>query len=768
MVCGLKLPPAGSRLQTISAHSTARRWLIGGRVQGVGFRPFVCVLAGELGIYGSVRNHGLGVEIIAASDPARAELFLRRLLSEHPPIALPEVISAEPCTPPVEMDFRILPSNIDKSAGGVLLPDQSICAQCLAEMADPGARRHRYPFTTCTQCGPRYTIMQSRPFDRAATSMATFSLCAACTVEYERPADRRFHAQTIGCTQCGPRLTWHSGARRVSGNEAALDRAIDALRHGAIVAVKGIGGYHLLCDARNDAVVRELRARKRRPAKPLAVLFPRAGADELSRLRLHCAPDVVEACSLRSPERPIVLVRRLAASDLSAAIAPGLREIGALLPYSPLHELITGRFDGPLVATSGNIGGDPVLTDPPDAERRLAEIADAFLHHDRPILQPADDGVVRVVVGVARKLRLGRGSSPVEHLLPCKLAAPILALGGQMKATLALGFGARVVVSPHIGDLTTPRGLDLLAATAATLQRLYGVAARTLVCDAHSGYASTRWAGSQGLPVLRVAHHHAHAAAVAGEFPQEPRWLCFTWDGVGLGNDGTLWGGEALLGGPGAWTRAATFRPFAPPGAELAAREPWRSAAALCWELARDWAPVGIDTSLARHAWDRRLNCPPTSSVGRLFDAAAALLGVVHHASHEGEAPMALEALASAEPFGGEPASLPLQRRPDGVWQADWAPLVPMLLDRSRSPGQRAATFHLSLARAAVAQASAVRATCGDFAVGLAGGVFQNRRLSEDVLDALAQAGFRAHLPVKFPCNDAGLSFGQIIEAAAR
>jgi hydrogenase maturation protein HypF len=726
------------------------------------------VLAGDLGIDGSVRNHGGGVEIIAAADPARADLFLRRLLSEHPPIARPEVISAEACTPPVEPGFRILPSTIGTGTDGVLLPDQSICAECLEEIADPRARRHRYPFTTCTQCGPRYSIMRASPFDRATTSLAAFPLCASCRGEYEAPADRRFHAQTIACAQCGPSLAWRSGPDRVGGNAAALERALDALRQGAIVAVKGIGGYHLLCDARNDAVVRDLRARKRRPARPLAVLFPRAGADELARLRRHCAPDAVAARSLRSPERPIVLVRRRASSDLSPALAPGLPELGALLPYAPLHELIAGGFDGPLVATSGNVDGDPVLTDPEEAERRLAGIAGGFLHHDRPILQPADDGVLRVVAGIARPIRLGRGSAPLEHRLPRELAEPVLALGGQVKVTLALGFGGRVVVSPHVGDLATPRSLDLLEATAATLQRLYGVQARALICDAHGGYASARWAAAQGLPVLRVLHHHAHAAGVAGEFPGEPRWLCFTWDGVGRGEDGTLWGGEALLGRPGAWVRAATFRPFAPPGGERAAREPWRSAVALCWELEHDWAPAGIDTGLARHAWNRRLNCPSTSSVGRIFDAAAALLGLVRHASHEGEAPMAVEALAATEPSAGEPVALTLHRRPDGVWQSDWAPLVPALLDPGRSPGRRAAAFHASLAQALVDQASAIRAVSGDFAVGLAGGVFQNRRLSEAVLAGLAQAGFRAHLPARIPCNDAGLSFGQVIEAASR
>jgi hydrogenase maturation protein HypF len=461
--------------QTGSDTSHAQRWLIGGRIQGVGFRPFVCLLANELGVNGSVRNYGGCVEVVAGSDPARAELFLRRLLSEHPPIARPKLVSAESWEPLAERGFRIL-----ASAGGaeaVLLPDQSVCDSCLAEMADPQARRYRYPFITCTQCGPRYTITRNMPFDRATTGMAAFPLCASCQAEYDRPEDRRFHAQVMACPDCGPSLCYRSGAYSVFDNQAAVARAVAALGDGAIVAVKGIGGYHLLCDASNSLAVHRLRARKRRPAKPLAVLFPRAGSDELEKLRLHCAPTVEEARSLRAPERPIVLVPLRTGTGLSPALAPGLTELGAFLPYSPLHDLIAGRFDGPLVATSGNLGGEPILTEPADAERLLASVADAFLHHDRPILQPADDGVVRVIAGRPRPLRLGRGSAPVERLLPRPVAEPVLALGGQMKVTLALGFGSRVVISPHLGNLGSPRSLELLETTAETLQRLYGVRA---------------------------------------------------------------------------------------------------------------------------------------------------------------------------------------------------------------------------------------------------------------------------------------------------
>ncbi len=745
-----------------------RRWLIGGRIQGVGFRPFVFTLASELGLSGSVRNLGGQVEIVANGDADEAAVFLSRLLREHPPIARPELVSAEACAAPGESGFRILPS-LDTPASAMpaaeILADQSVCAACLAELLNPASRRFRYPFIACTQCGPRYTIAGAFPFDRRTTAMAGFPLCGPCQLEYDDPTDRRFHAQVTACADCGPRLRFRSGSRLVAGNEPALARAIAVLRDGAILAVRGLGGYHLLCDAANDAAVRCLRARKRRPTKPLAVMFPRAGRDGLDRLRVFCAPDPAEAESLAAPDRPIVLVPLRADRFLSPALAPGLRELGAFLPYTPLHELLLGGFGGPVVATSGNVSGQPVMTEPDEAERRLGPIADAFLHHDRPILRPADDGVVRIIAGHGRPLRLGRGGAPLARSLPRALPQPVLALGGQIKATLTLGFGASAVISPHIGDLDSPSALDLLEATASAMQRLHGVRVETLLCDAHPGCTGARWARRQnGMRVIEIFHHHAHAAAIAGEFAEESRWLCFTWDASGLGPDGTLWGGEALLGCPGDWRRVATFRPFFPPGGEKAAREPWRSAAALAWDTGLDWEPPRIDSNLAQAAWQRRLNCPATSSVGRLFDAAASLLGLVQHAGHEGEGPMAVEAAATGK---SQAVDLPLQRRADGAWQTDWAPLVGMLLEPGCPRASRAAAFHASLARALLAQAEAIRQAHGEFAVGLGGGVFQNRRLSEAALGALEAAGFRAYLPRDIPCNDGGLSFGQVVEAAA-
>ena len=764
---------AGGPMPPLSPASSpaprAQRWLIGGLVQGVGFRPFVYLLANQLRLSGTVRNCGGHVEVVCGGDTAECGSFLRKLLSEHPGIARPRLVTTEPCAPPTGSGFLILPSIC---GGDAIVPvDQSICDLCLREMAEPTSRRHLYPFITCTQCGPRYTIMAGAPFDREATVMAEFPLCGACWAEYGSPLDRRFHAQVMACPDCGPRLWFRDGSAELRGNARAVAGAVAALRTGAIVAVKGIGGYHLLCDACDDAALDRLRARKRRPTKPLAVMFPRSGDDGLEILRRHCAPDAVESHSLGSSARPIVLVPLRRGSGLSKTLAPGLAELGTFLPYSPLHDLIVGAFGRPLVVTSGNLSGEPVVTEEIGAEHRLRAIADAFLHHDRPILRPAEDGVVRVIAGRARIVRLGRGSAPMERVLARALTLPVLALGGQMKVTVALGFDTRVVISPHLGDLDSPRGLEALIATTETLQRLHGVHAESLVCDSHNGYTSTRWAVAHGaLPVIRIPHHQAHAAAVAGEFPQESRWLCFTWDGVGLGEDGTLWGGEALLGRPGTWSRVATFRPFAPPGGDKAAREPWRSAAALAWELGLDWMPEDVDAALAKAAWERRLNCPATSSAGRLFDAAAALLHLVQHANHEGEAPMAVEAAAAADPGtpGAAALVMPLQRRTDGVWQADWGPLVSLLTQKARPAGHRAAAFQTSMVRTLVDQAIAIRQEHGPFAVGLTGGVFQNRTVSEMALHALSAAGFRPFLPETMPCNDGGLSFGQIVEAAAR
>jgi hydrogenase maturation protein HypF len=456
-------------------------------------------------------------------------------------------------------------------------------------------------------------------------------------------------------------------------------------------------------------------------------------------------------------------VERRDDAKLAAGIAPGLNQLGVFLPYSPLHHRLLQLLDGPLVATSANISGEPVLTDNQAVDRRLAQVIDGALHHNREIVRPADDSVFRVIAGQARPLRLGRGFAPIEHSLPFRLKTAMLAVGGQMKNTVALAWEDRIVISPHIGDLDSPRSLEVFKNTINDLQELYQVNYEAIATDAHPGYAAHRWAQQTGRPVIPVFHHHAHAASLGLEFPGDEPWLVFTWDGVGYGADDSLWGGEALYGKPGHWQRVASFRPFSIPGGDRAGREPWRSAAALCWEVGLPYS-APADHELMHAAWEKGINCPTTTAVGRLFDAAAALTGLVSKASFEGQGPMLLEAQAS-EPCDAD--ALPLSKNADGLFEADWSPLIPMLRDEGSSFNDRASQFHATMAATLVQQALAIRDHKGAFRIGLSGGVFQNKRLSEQVIELCAQEGLEVFMPKVIPCNDGGLCVGQIIEAAA-
>ncbi len=744
----------------------ARRIRLTGRVQGVGFRPFVYRLARRLNIHGWVQNRLGEVVIHAQGDADALDRFQQDLIDQAPPLSRPVLAETSVTEPEAGHAFTVRKSTDDTEAHIHLPPDLDVCPDCLRELFDPADRRYRYPFINCTQCGPRYTLAERLPWDRPNTAMASFTMCDACRAEYTDPANRRFHAEPIACPQCGPELTFVNKDGPDHTGESALQKAIAAIEAGRIVAVKGIGGYHLICDATCESAVTRLRARKPRPHKPLAVMFPFRGEDGLDALREYTEPDAAEATALRDPARPIVLVQRRPDSDLAAGIAPRMDRLGAFLPYSPLHHLLLDALDLPLVATSGNLGGEPVIVDAEMAEARLSRIADAFLHHDRPIVRPADNSVVQHVAGRIRPLRLGRGRAPLELRLPQPVDRPTLAVGDHMKNTVALAWDDRLVVSPHIGDLDSPRALNVFEQVIDDLQSLYRVRAERLVCDAHPGYASSRWARASGLPVHAVFHHHAHAAQLALEHPDVERWLVFTWDGVGLGEDGSLWGGEALLGRPGHWRRVASFRPFHPPGGDRAAREPWRSAAALCWAAGLDYTPPQ-DPELVRTAWERGLNTPKTTAVGRLFDAAAALLGLVDNASFEGQGPMWLEAVAgNGRVRNDEPLACRFDEH--GLLVADWQGLLAPLRDERITIADRAAGFHATLAATLVEQARRLRERHGGFAVGLAGGVFQNRRLSESAIDALKEGGFPVHVPTAIPCNDGGLGTGQIIEAMAR
>jgi hydrogenase maturation protein HypF len=756
-------------VQTDTGITQARRIVLAGRVQGVGFRPFVYRLARQMDIRGWVRNVTGQVVVQAEADDKTLAAFAAALIGQAPAAARPELIANERIATEGLADFRIL----DSEAGTPdihLPPDLFACADCLRELDDPADRRHRYPFINCTQCGPRYTLIERLPYDRPNTAMRGFPLCPACRAEYEDPMNRRFHAEPVACPVCGPHLSYVEGEHAIAGDEPALQAAINALQAGRIVAVKGIGGYHLMCDAQNEAAVAALRARKHRPAKPFAVLFP---PDETALQQAVTASEAELAC-LRSAARPILLLPKRAGSPLAESIAPGLAEIGCLLPYSPLHHLLLAGFGGPLIATSANISGEPVLTDNHEAQARLAHVADGFLHHDRPIVRPADDAVYRPIAGRPRPLRLGRGVAPVEIRLPRAVPQPVLALGAHSKNSIALAWADRAVLSPHIGELTAAKSLDVLAQVAADLQELYQVRAAHLLLDRHPGYGYRQFARASGLPTTAVWHHEAHASALAWEFPDVANWIVFAWDGVGLGRQDQLHGGEAYVGGPGRWQRVASFRPFRLPGGDQAAREPWRAAAALLWETGQ---PAPFAPELMKAAWDRGLNCPASTAVGRLFDAAAGLTGLCTKASFEAEAPMRLEAAAALSPLphAGEPPphgdkgqgegiiELPLKKEA-GLWHCDWSPLLPYLMDAQRPAGERAAGFHLSLAHALLRQAERLRAEHGMCDVGLTGGVFQNRLLAEQAIALLTAVGFRVHLPEQVPVNDAGIALGQIME----
>ena len=745
----------------------ARRVHLKGHVQGVGFRPFVYRLAQKHGVKGHVQNQLGEVEVVAIGAADVVESFVRDLIEMAPPLSSPSIASIETVDTIETDDFLIIESRADSDAEVFVPPDYFMCDDCRGELKEPTDRRHAYPFINCTQCGPRYTLIEALPYDRPNTSMSGFPLCPDCEAEYRDPADRRFHAEPVACARCGPHLSFEVKDREPIGDtDAALSKCVEAIRDGHIVAVKGIGGYHLICDAHDEEAVSRLRRRKRRPDKPLAVMFPVRGEDGLAAIRDHVCLRKEEASLLAGPVRPIVLATRRPGCALAGNIAPGLDEIGVFLPYSPLHQLLLDAVGGPVVATSGNISGEPVLTENAEAASRLDGIADAFLQHNRPIVRPADDPVYRHVGGRMRPLRIGRGCAPRELVLPRAQRQPILAVGGQMKGTVALSWDKRVVVSPHIGEMDSPRSLDVFEQVARDLQALYGVQARRVVCDAHPGYTTNRWAQRRsGLPVETVWHHDAHASAVAAEIHLPGSWLVFAWDGVGLGPDGTLWGGEALYGEPGQWQRFSSLRTFRLPGGDKAGREPWRSAAALHWECGLEWVANPDRDGLAKAAWDTDLNCPVTSAAGRLFDAAAAVICSLNAASFEAQGPMQLEALCRNR---AHPVDLPLADCDDGILRVDWQPLLDTIGDRSIEPALRAEIFHASMAASIARQAEAARERLGVDRIGLCGGVFQNRCLAEQTIALLEDARFDVYMPQLLPCNDAALSYGQAAEVAAR
>lgn len=742
-----------------------------GVVQGVGFRPFVYRIARSRGLAGWVRNRPDGLEIEVQGPGRRLDEFIRALKEEKPAPARIRAIAIH-AVAEVEGDaaFAIRSSGEGREARPSVPADLALCDACRAELDTPGERRFRYPFTNCTHCGPRYSIIAGLPYDRPRTAMRGFPLCAACAAQYGDPSDRRFHAQPIACPDCGPRLALKDsfGALRAEG-EAAMREAVQDLLQGRILALKGLGGFQLLVDATSAAAVARLRTRKGREEKPFAVMV-----HDLAALRELCGPSSDEAAVLQSSEAPILLLPRRGGATAGASagtvaenVAPGNPDLGAFLPSTPLHHLLTALAARPLVCTSGNRSGEPMAIGETEALERLGDVADAFLVHDRPVLRPVDDSVGRVEEGVLRLLRRARGFAPLPLPFPADRPA-VLAFGGHLKSTITLAARGEAVVSQHLGDLDSPAGLALLARTVDDLSAFLGVEPARLACDLHPDYASTRlaerMAAARGLPLVRVQHHHAHVAACAAELDLRKPLLGLAWDGSGYGADGTLWGGEALwVDGPRC-TRLGHLRPFPLPGGEQAVREPRRSALGLCWELLGEGAAAEALFTAAElgplvRMLQRGLNTPWTSSIGRLFDGVAALAGIRVGAGFEGQAAMALEFAAAAARDDGAYA-FELRHR-----VADPAPLLRELLaDRARGaePGLMARRFHRALARLAVAFAEAA----GLEDVVLTGGCFQNRLLGEFCAAGLRAAGFQVHRPALYPANDGGISLGQAWVAA--
>ncbi|MEU7872101.1 carbamoyltransferase HypF [Dactylosporangium sp. NPDC049140] len=770
----------------------ARRIEITGTVQGVGFRPFVHRLGRALGLDGWVRNDG-GLVVVEAAGPAAAMGQLAaRLRADAPAHArVCEVRVGEPsaAAPAPGTGFRIDPSPSRAPARdtgprppGRVPPDLATCEPCLAELFDPGDRRYRYPFVNCTDCGPRATIVDALPYDRARTAMRRFPLCVRCASEYADPQDRRFHAEPIACPGCGPVLRWRAhGATGDLYGDPALRAAEDLVRRGGILAIKGLGGYQLVCDATDDAAVRRLRARKHRPGKPFAVMVV-----DLPAARDLARPGPAEEALLVSPARPVVLLRVRPDAPTASAVAPGVDRIGLFLPAAPVHHLLLRDVGRPLVVTSGNLAGEPIAIDTAGAETGLAGLADGFLHHDRPIRARYDDSVARVVAGRPSVLRRARGYAPEPIELPVAAGEPVLAVGAQLKHTFALVRANLAVVGPHTGDLQCQETMAAFTESLARMSRITGIEPRVVAHDLHPGYLSTQFAHSvPGARRIGVQHHHAHVASCAAEHGLTGRYLGVAYDGLGLGDDGTLWGGEVLLADLRSYRRVARFGRAPLPGGEAAVRRPARMALGYLFgaesldDRARDRAvrlagpflrrlPTG-EVRTVRRMVAAGVNCPLASSAGRLFDAVAALLGLRDDATYEGEAAAVLESHAAGE-AGAAPLPWRLVTRDDLVVY-DPVPTLLGLLEAARDgipTGRLAAAFHATIVAVTVAVCANAAEAHGTSTVCLSGGVMQNSVLLEALVRGLSAAGLRPLINERVPPNDGGISHGQAAVAAAR
>lgn len=786
--------PATARLER-------RCLVVSGLVQGVGFRPFVYRLATELGLSGWVKNTPVGVRVEVEGEAGAVDDLARRLRLEPPANAVIRRVEMTAGAAVGVSGFSIEPSDATGAAESQVPQDLAPCQDCTREVLDPGDRLYRYPFATCTQCGPRFTIIQSMPYDRAHTAMASFALCAECRRDYEDPLSRRFHAQAVACPSCGPHLAlWDADGRTLSSDHDALREAADAIRRGLIVAVKGVGGFHLMADASNDAAVRELRRRKQRPDKPFALL-----CGSLDDVRSICRVGDVEASLLRSARAPIVILpaRR---SEVAPSVAPGNPYLGVMLPPSLLHLLLMHDLRTPVVATSGNRSEEPICTREHEAVVRFRDIADLLLVHDRPIARHVDDSVVLVIAGEGAVLRLGRGYAPLA--VPGTPSRPMmLAVGGGHKNAVAVVTGNGIVLSQHVGSLAGPDARAAFHRTAADLAGLHGVSPAVSACDLHPDDPAGREARALGRALIPIQHHYAHVVSCMAEHDLDGPVLGVAWDGTGYGPDGTIWGGEFLVADRASWRRIGHLRRFRLPGADQAVREPRRSALGVLFELFGtraveriDLAPVASfsesNLAIIGRMLCRGINSPVTSSAGRLFDAVSALVGIRQITTFEGQAAMELEFAADQIPpyppltkgrwgdfsqwgaRGDLPAgdqgelqyteSYPIEvMERNGVFVVDWGPTMLALIEdfgRNVPAPRMARAFHDALVDAIVAVAQ----RAGQERVVLTGGCFQNRYLTERALDRLVASGFRIYRHQSVPPNDGGLALGQAVAACAK
>jgi hydrogenase maturation protein HypF len=737
-----------------ASHSIKQRLrlTLRGAVQGVGFRPFVYRVATEMSLTGWVLNSSAGLIVEVEGTPDELKLFEKRIEMERPKASV--ITARESAWLPLQgfTAFEIHHSENDSAKSVNVLPDLATCDDCRRELLDPTNRRFEYPFTNCTNCGPRYTIVVDIPYDRRNTTMREFVLCPACRGEYENPANRRFHAQPNACPICGPKL------------DGTITNTASALRAGKIVALKGIGGFQLLVDARQRAAVARLRQRKHREEKPFALMMP-----SLEVARGYCEISDAEQELLVSQAAPIVLMRPKPGTDIASNVAHCSPYLGVMLPYSPLHHLLMRECQFPLIATSGNLSDEPIAIANDEATTRLKNIADHLLMHNRPIVRACDDSVVRLTRGRAGILRRARGYAPLGIRVANELPR-VLAVGGHLKNTVAIAVGHEVFLSQHIGDLETLEARQAFERAIDDLCRLYSFKPEAVVCDLHPDYASTQWAEKSGLPVIRVQHHQAHVAACAAENNVDRPYLGISWDGTGYGLDGAIWGGEFFRVENNQYDRVAHLRPFNLPGGDVAVREGWRSAASLLFELKKKspqnekqngmphvspmLRDVGSQLSKVQMMLERGINTVPTTSIGRLFDAVASISGLAHQNRFEGQAAMLLEneigALQTEEAY-------PLSG-------GDWAPLIEQVLKDTRKgmPVSRiAAKFHNALVSWIVEVATKI----GEKQIVLSGGVFQNRYLTERTAALLESRGYTVHTLHHVPPNDGGIALGQAIMA---